>query len=139
MNGPVFIDSGAFIAFLDRSDSLHRQVAALFSKRPPRWYTSVPVVSETYGWFLHGLGEDAARTFRLLIDELPALVVLGADRKHIQAVNTKLEKLRGTKLTWVDASSLVLLDQHRIRIVWGADHHLGIEGAKVIPGPPAAG
>jgi hypothetical protein len=29
------------------------------------------VVAETYGWFLHRLGEDAARTFRLALADLP--------------------------------------------------------------------
>jgi predicted nucleic acid-binding protein len=131
----VFIDSGAFIAFLDRSDALHQPAVALFSRRPRRWYTSVAVVSESYGWFLHRLGEGAARTFRLLVDELPSLHVLGADAAHLGAVHEKLEQLRGTKLTWVDASSLVNLEQRGISTVWGTDHHLGIEGAKVIPGP----
>jgi hypothetical protein len=100
-------------------------------------YTSVPVVSETYSWFLHRLGENAARTFRLLLDDLPSLQLLGADRKHALAVNVTLERLRGTKLTWVDGSSLVFLEQRQIKTVWGTDHHLGIEGARVIPGPPA--
>lgn len=36
-------------------------------------------IAEAYGWFLHRLGEDAARTFRLLTAELPQLVVLGVD------------------------------------------------------------
>jgi predicted nucleic acid-binding protein len=139
VSGPVFIDSGAFIAFLDRSDSLNDQAAALFARRPRRWLTSVPVVAETYGWFLHRLGEDAARAFRLLIEEMPSLRMLNADAKHLAAVHRKLEKLRGTKLTWVDASSLVHLERQRITTVWGTDHHLGIEGAKVIPGPTATG
>lgn len=135
MTGPVFIDSGAFIAFLDRSDSLHEQVVALFARRPRRWLTSVPVVAETYGWFLHRLGEDASRSFRLLIEDLPSLRVLGSETGHLAAVHGKLERLRGTKLTWVDASSLVHLERHDIATVWGTDHHLGIEGAKVTPGP----
>jgi predicted nucleic acid-binding protein len=132
----VFIDSGAFIAFLDRSDRLHKEVVALFARPPRRWYTSALVVAETYGWFLHRLGEDAARTFRLLTAELPGLVILGVDDRHRLAVDRKLEILRGTKLTYVDASSLVWLATKRITTVWGTDHHLSIEGKKVIPGPP---
>ena len=136
MTDPVFIDSGAFIAFLDRSDRLHADMAGLFARRPRRWTTSALVISETYGWFLHRLGEDAARTFRLLIDDLPGLKVLGVDDRHRAAVDDKLEALRGTKLTYVDASSLVWLATRRITRVWGTDHHLSIEGAKVVPGPP---
>ena len=136
MTAAVFIDSGAFIAFLDRSDRLHADMVGLFARRPRRWTTSALVLSETYGWFLHRLGEDAARTFRLLIDDLPGLKVLGVDDRHRSAVADKLEDLRGTKLTYVDASSLVWLATRRITTVWGTDHHLAIEGAKVIPGPP---
>ncbi len=49
------------------------------------------------------------------------------------AVLGKLERLRGHKLTYVDASSLVFLHRLRIREVWGTDRDLSIEGARVIP------
>lgn len=137
MTSRVFIDSGAFIALLDRSDASHRDAVALFSRRPRGWSTSVLVVAETYGWFLRRLGEAEARKFRLFLGELPALRVLGADARHLAGVHEKLEALRGAKLTWVDASSLVWLEQRNIPTVWGTDHHLSLEGAKVVPGPPA--
>ena len=104
---------------------------------PRRWSTSILVVSETYSWFLHRLGEEAARTFRGLLEELPRLRVLSTDDRHRHAVSSKLDSLRGTKLTYVDASSLVWLEQRRISRVWGTDHHLSIEGARVFPGSPA--
>jgi predicted nucleic acid-binding protein len=69
--GPVFLDSGIFIAFLDRSDRHHGAALRLFADPLRRWSTSLAVVSETYGWFLQRLGEDAARTFRLALTELP--------------------------------------------------------------------
>jgi len=137
VTGEVFVDSGAFIAFLVRGDRLHSEAAGLFARPPRHWSTSILVVSETYGWFLHRLGEEAARTFRELLEELPRLRVLNTDDRHRQAVWSKLDSLRGTKLTYVDASSLVWLEQRRISRVWGTDHHLSIEGARVFPGSPA--
>jgi predicted nucleic acid-binding protein len=131
--GPVFLDSGIFIAFLDRSDREHAGAAGLFADPPRRWYSSLAVVSETYGWFLHRLGEDAARIFRVALGELPRLVLLGLDDEHHVAVCRKLERLRGHRLTYVDASSLVFLDRLRIREVWGTDRDLALEGARVIP------
>jgi len=133
----AFIDSGAFIAFLDRSDRLHEDVAALFAAPPRRWFTSVLVVAETHGWFLHRLGEEAARTFQVLLGELGSLTLLGADEKHHQAVLKKLDQHRGAKLTYVDASSLVRMRERRLGKVWGCDYHLAIEGAVVTPGAPA--
>ena len=132
----VFVDTGAFIAFLDRSDSLHEDVATLFTKPPRRWMTSLLVVGEAYGWFLHRMGEEAARTFRELLEELPGLTLVGVDPKHHAAVQRKLDDLRGCKLTYVDASSLVWMGARRTSTVWGTDHHLGLEGAEVVPGSP---
>jgi len=131
----VFLDSGIFIAFLDRSDRHHGQAVRLFSNPPRRWYTSLAVVSETYGWFLHRLGEDAARTFRMALADLAGLKLLPLDIPHHGEVVAKIDRLRGHKLTYVDASSLVFLRRHRISEVWGTDLDLGLEGARVVPGP----
>jgi predicted nucleic acid-binding protein len=131
--GPVFVDSGIFIAFLDRSDHYHQAALRLFADPPRRWYTSLAVVSETYGWFLHRLGEDAARTFRLALTDLPRLELLALDAAHHEAVGRMLDRFRGRKLTYVDASSLVFLAERRVREVWGTDHDLALEGARVLP------
>src|SRR5262249_37232655 len=96
--GPVFLDSGIFIAFLDRSDRHHPVAVQLFAEPPRRWYTSLAVVSETYGWFLHRLGEEAARIFRLALAELPRLQLLPVTPDHHVAVLANLERLRGHKL-----------------------------------------
>jgi len=129
----VFLDTGIFIAFLDRSDRFHAAAVELFSAPPRRCHSSLAVVSETYGWFLHRLGEEAARTFRLALADFTWLAVHGLDAAHHAAVIRKLERLRGHKLTYVDASSLVLVDQLRIPVVWGTDRDLSIEGARVVP------
>ena len=57
----AFLDSGIFIAFLDRSDRFYAAAIELFSNPPRRCHTWLAVVAETYGWFLHRLGEKAAR------------------------------------------------------------------------------
>jgi predicted nucleic acid-binding protein len=129
----VFLDSGIFIAFLDRSDRFHSAAVELFSNPPRRCHTSLAIISETYGWFLHRLGEEAARTFRVALADFPWLTIQALDAEHHAAVLGKLERLRGHKLTYVDASSLVFLSRLRIREVWGTDRDLSIEGARVVP------
>jgi len=129
----VLLDSGIFVAFLDRSDTYHPAALELFGTPPRRWCTSLAIVSETYGWFLHRLGEQAARQFRLFLNALPDLDLLAIDRAHHEAVQRKLERHRGRKLTYVDASSLVFLERRRIREVWGTDTDLTIEGARLRP------
>ncbi len=130
----VFLDTGIFVAFLDRSDAHHPASVRLFSDPPRRWYTSLLVVAEAYGWFLHRLGEEAARTFRLALADLPRLELLSPDMTHHEATCRRLERLRGHKLTYVDASSLVFLQSFRIPEVWGTDRDLALEGARVAPG-----
>jgi predicted nucleic acid-binding protein len=130
---PAFLDTGIFIAFLDRSDRYHAAAVRLFAEPPRRWYSSLAVVGETYGWFLHRLGEEAARTFRLALEDFPRLDLLALEAPVHHAIGPKLERLRGHKLTYVDASSLVLMERLRIREVWGTDRDLALEGARVVP------
>ena len=44
-----------------------------------------------------------------------------------------LNRMRGARLTYVDASSLAFMGLHRIDTVWSTDHHLGLTGAQVLP------
>ena len=136
MRGEVFVDSGAFVAFLVRADGQHSAARDLFSRPPLRWCTSVLVLSETYSWFLHRQGEDAARTFLSFLDSLTRLTVLDTSSGHRAAVARKLDALRGSKLTFVDASSLAWVEERGISTVWGTDFDLALEGATVLPGPP---
>ena len=133
MSEKVFLDSGILIAFLNARDRFHVEAKALFSLVKPRWATSFLVVSETYSWFLHRHGEEAARSFRAFLDSLEGLRVFGVDAEHHVHVVRLLGRLRGSKLTYVDASSLSFMERNKIRKVWATDHHLGLTGAEVLP------
>jgi hypothetical protein len=67
---------------------------------------------------------------------MTGLEVLDTTADHRAAVSKKLDALRGYKLSYVDASSLVWLARRKIKTVWGTDQHLAVEGARVVPGPP---
>ena len=129
----IFLDSGILIAFLNARDRWHPQAVTLFNGARPRWTTSILVVAETYSWFLHRMGEEAAREFRSFLHSLSGLQVFDAPAAHDGEVGRMLELLRGSKLTYVDASSLALIQQHKIRTIWATDHHLGLTGAEVRP------
>ena len=133
MSEAVFLDSGIFIALLNARDQWHEQAKALFGLTKPRWSTSYLVVSEAYSWFLHRYGEEAARTLSKFIDNLDGLKIFDANLDHHRKVGRMLDRLRGSKLTYVDASSLCFMEGHKIRKVWSTDHHLGLTGADVLP------
>ena len=64
----VFLDSGIFIAFLNRNDRHHAQAVTLFqTAQRVRWFTSAFVRAEAYAWFVHKYGEEAAPVFSLLL------------------------------------------------------------------------
>jgi predicted nucleic acid-binding protein len=79
------------------------------------------------------MGEEPARSFRLLTASLPGLEIFEATLEHNQRVAKMLDQLRGAKLTYADASSLCFLEQHGITRVWSTDRHLGLAGAEVLP------
>lgn len=134
MKPRVFLDSGIFVAFLDRSDQWHAQARALFATPLRGWCTSLLVVAEAQAWFLHRLGEEPARRFLALLADLQGMGLLVPGPDHHREVVRTLNRLRGTKLTYVDASSLTFIGALRIRRVWGTDRHLGLSGAEVVPG-----
>ena len=133
MSEAVFLDSGIFIAFLNRHDQWHAQATALLSLARPRWRTSYLVIGEAYSWFLHRYGEEAARSFRLFVEKLDGLKIHDVTAEHHRQVGRMLDRLRGAKVSYVDASSLCLLERHKIRKVWSTDFHLSLTGAEVAP------
>ena len=129
----VFLDTGIFIAALSRRDRHHERARTLFAGVRPHWHTSLMVWAQAYSWFLHRHGEEAARTFRLFADSLEGLVILEVDAEHHREACRVLDRMRGTRLTYVDASSLAFMERLGIDIVWSTVHHLGLTGAEVLP------
>jgi predicted nucleic acid-binding protein len=129
----AFLDTGIFVAFLDRGDHWHADARGLFASPPRAWGTSLLVIAEAHGWFLHRMGEEAARRFHELVADMRGLQLFEMTRADHQATLAVLDKLRGAKLTYVDAASLSLLQKRKITTVWGTDRHLGLLGARVVP------
>lgn len=132
----VFLDTGIFIAAMSRRDRHHEQARALFGDTPrPHWHTSVLVWSEAYNWFLDQHGDEAARSFGSMVASLEGLVMCTADEDHHARVCRMADRWRHEHLTYVDASNLVLMDEHDIATVWSTDRRLGLTGAEVLPWP----
>ena len=133
MTPSTFLDTGIFIAFMNRRDQWHSSVCPLFEQPPRHWCASLLVVSETYSWFLHRHGEQAARRFRLLLERLTGLKLPESSLADHQATAALLDRFRGAQLTYVDASSLALLETRKIGEAWTTDQHLGLTGARGLP------
>ena len=123
-----YVDTSAFIAFLDRSDSYHQLFKRLFSDPPPL-LTSALVIAEGHGWFLRRYDQNRAIQFLSFIDELPALTIRPFDSAELARAAALVKKFADQKLTLADAHGLALMGEQRTPQCWSTDRHLGLTGA----------
>jgi predicted nucleic acid-binding protein len=123
----AYVDTSAFIAFLDRSDSYHTLYRRLFA-RPPRLVTSGLVVAEGHGWFLRRYDYNRALQFLSFLGELPALTIEPFGPDAVAPARRLLVKFSDQPLTLADTHGLMVMSQRRIRNCWSTDRHMGLTG-----------
>jgi predicted nucleic acid-binding protein len=127
----AYVDTSAFIAFLDRSDSFHPLFRRLFSEPPPL-ATSSLVIAEGHGWFLRRYDRQRATQFLAFIDALPELTIRGFDGSELAKVGQIVKKFADQNLTLADAHGLSIMRELRVRCCWSTDRHLGLDGAALV-------
>jgi predicted nucleic acid-binding protein len=126
-----YVDTSAFIAFLDRSDTYHASFAKLFST-PPRLVTSSLVIGEGHGWFLRRYDQSRAIQFLAFIEALPVLTIQPFDTAELASTTAIIRKFADQKLTLADAHGLRIMRALRIACCWSTDRHLGLEGVRMV-------
>ena len=126
-----YVDTSAFIAFLDRSGSYHNFIRRLFAS-PPLLSTSALVVAEGHGWFLRRYDINRAGYFLRFIQDLRPLKIHAFGSEDLITVNGLLQKFADQKLTLADTHGLALMKEKRIQICWSTDRHLGLTGVPLI-------
>lgn len=126
-----YVDTSAFIAFLDRSDSFHALFRRLFSK-PPSLTTSALVIAEGHGWFLRRYDRQRAVQFLAFIDALPDLTIAPFDSMELAKTVRILNKFGDQPLTLADAHGLAIMKDRRIGACWSTDRHLGLGGVPLV-------
>jgi predicted nucleic acid-binding protein len=124
----VYVDTSAFVALLDRSDSHHPLFRRLFSD-PPRLLTTALVVAEGHGWFLRRYDRLRALQFMSLIESLTPLKIASCGSAEQSAATRVLRRFPDQDLTLADALGLHLMSARRISSCWSTDFHLGLGGA----------
>jgi predicted nucleic acid-binding protein len=127
----AYVDTSAFIALLDRSDSYHTLFRRLFSA-PPDLVTSALVIAEGHGWFLRRYDAQRAIQFLSLIDALPNLQIRTLDTTEIAKVGATVKKFSDQNLTLADAHGLTILRDLRMVTCWSTDRHLSLTGAALV-------
>jgi predicted nucleic acid-binding protein len=125
-----YVDTSAFIAFLDRSDSYHSLFKRLFSD-PPALVTSALVIAEGHGWFLRRYDHRKAVSFLNFVQEIP-IRVDSFDQSELEKAKAFVKKFADQELTLADAHGLAVMKSRRIASCWSTDRHLGLTGATLV-------
>jgi predicted nucleic acid-binding protein len=126
-----YVDTSAFIAFLDRSDSFHTVFRRLFSSPPPLT-TSALVIAEGHGWFLRRYDRNRAIQFLAFVDALPNLTIRGFDSIELAKAAPIVKKFSDQNLTLADAHGIAIMREGRIGSCWSTDRHLGLDGVPLV-------
>jgi predicted nucleic acid-binding protein len=127
----AYVDSGAFIAFFDKSDTWHARFAGLFALAKALATTTL-VIAETHGWFLRRFDSYRALEFMAFLESLHILHVIPADAELIRNATGILRKYSDQNLTLADACGLYLLKKNPKWKNWSTDRHLELTGRKLV-------
>lgn len=127
----AYVDTSAFIAFLDRSDSHHHLFRQLFAD-PPELITSSLVIAEGQGWFLKRYDATRALQFISFIEDVRVLNIHAAGVLELKGAYECLRRFSDQSLTLADALGLAIMDRERIDHCWSTDRHLGLTGKRLV-------
>lgn len=127
----AYVDSSAFIAFLDKSDHYNLLFNRFFSEAQSLITTPL-VINETHAWFLRRYDSYKAIQFLNFIEDLSILSILSVDKELISKSVKVIRKFSDQNLTLVDASGLSLMKDKKIKICWSTDRHLTLLGSQLI-------
>ena len=123
----AYLDTSAFIAFLDRSDTYHSVFRRLFAQ-PPSVITTTLVVAEGHAWFLRRYDRTRALQFISFIEDFGPLDILPVTQAEQTAASRLLRKFADQDLTMTDAMGLHFMQEYRVKSCWSTDFHMRLTG-----------
>jgi predicted nucleic acid-binding protein len=126
-----YVDTSAFIALVDRSDSFNSLFGQLFADPPPLITTTL-VLAEGHAWFLKRYDRNRALQFMMMIEEMHFLKLVPTGQPELQAALEMLRRFSDQDLTIVDALGLYTMKERRIKTCWSTDFHLGLTGVALV-------
>ena len=127
----AYVDTSAFIAFADRSDTHHLTFRRLFAD-PPSLVTTTLVIAEGQGWFLRRYDRTRALQFLAMVEDMSPLTVAAVGPNEQQKAAEMLRRFSDQDLTLADAVGLHVMRAQRVRVCWSTDFHLGITGVPLV-------
>lgn len=137
----IFIDTGAFCAFSDRSDTYHviavRQFARVLRDLRPLVTTNF-IIDETYTWIRCRQGHQRALEFLQRIREAvrgkPRLDIVTVTRPLEEKAWQLLEKFAEQDLSYTDATSFAVIQDRKLSQAFTFDRHFYLLRVELLPG-----
>ena len=134
---PVFVDTSALIALLDRADPRHEAVSATFVDLADReLVTHGYVVAETLAVARRRFGVDAV--VALLDDLLPVIAVLPVEPALHASAQTRYRASLPSGTSFVDQVSFEVMAREAIETAFALDSDFLNAGLAIVPAPGAA-
>src|SRR5215210_1657779 len=127
----IYVDTSAFIAFVDRSDTHHALFRRLFSE-PPAIFTTTLVIAEGHAWFLRRYDRFRALQFLALIEDLKPLKIAQVGPAEQSGATRLLRRFSDQDLTLTDAVGLHVMHEQGVSMCWSTDFHLGLTDMKLV-------
>jgi predicted nucleic acid-binding protein len=127
----AYVDTSAFIAFMDASDTYHPLFRRLFSAPPSMVVTTTLVIAEGHGWFLRRFDRVRALQFLAMVEDMPFLNVRPVGLDEVRSATATLRRFGDQDLTLVDAVGLDLMRDAHVASCWSTDRHLGLSGTRL--------
>lgn len=132
---PVFVDTSALYALLDRDDENHGDASKIWARLLERGHpllTHNYVLVETFALVQRRLGVEAVRALQQ--DLLPVVEILWVDAALHQGAVEALLASGSRSVSLVDRVSFLLMRRRRIQTAFAFDDDFQQEGFKILGG-----
>lgn len=130
----IFVDSGAWIALLDRRDQHHDDAVIIYAtlkQQNTRFLTTDYVIDETATWLRYKVNHSIAVQFLDLIEHSKVtrgLTVTEIDSALFQAAEHLFRQYNTASLSFTDCTSFVVCRSHNISEAFAFDQHFPMMG-----------
>jgi predicted nucleic acid-binding protein len=116
MKNSVFIDTGAFIALIDKTDQLHKKAVAVVSAlETGRKITSVSVLLETALYLQRRLNQGISQQFwQSLVSSKSDIELLSPEPADLERAYQIAVQYSDQSFSWVDCTSFAIMERCRI-------------------------
>ena len=130
----IFVDSGAWIALLDRRDQYHIDAVAIYNdlmQQNTQLLTTNYVIDETVTWLRYRVNHTIAVQFLDLIENSRAtgvLTLVAIDRGPFQDAEQLFRQYDTARLSFTDCTSFAVCQQRNISEAFAFDQHFPMVG-----------